>query len=304
MTKQAQPPQDTSATGRDVARLVREPDRVRRFSKAILAAADAVAPVVDLCRIYVDGLHNLPSDGRFLLAGNHTVSGWAEIVLIPYFVHRHLGVRVRGLANNALADSTGVARDVLEAAGAVPGHPDTCAELMRQNQTILVFPGGGRDMLKFKGEEYTLQWERRSGFARLAVEHDYPIVPVGLMGGDDVYRSLATRGGAWERSSRPVGERIHGVPGVGIPLVRGLGPTLLPRPNRMYLRFAAPIDTRRPPRADADTWTSTVKSRAQSALETVLADLRDLRATDPFRNLNPLAWGSAVVPANDKGPTD
>lgn len=186
----------------------------------------------------------------------------------------------------------------------MPGHPDTCTELMRQSKTILVFPGGGRDMLKFKGAEYTLQWERRSGFARLAIEHDYPIVPVGLMGGDDVYRSLVARGGAWERYSRPIGERLHGVPGVGVPLVRGLGPTLLPRPNRMYLRFAAPIDTRRSPGTDADNWASTVKGRVQGGLEKTLADLQKVRAADPFRNLNPLAWSRAVGSAGDKGPID
>ncbi|MCW2653506.1 MAG: hypothetical protein JWR32_4482 [Mycobacterium sp.] len=44
-------------------------------------------------------------------------------------------------------------------------------------------------MPKFKGEEYTLRWQGRSGFARLSLRHNYPIVPVGLVGGDDVYQS-------------------------------------------------------------------------------------------------------------------
>ena len=38
---------------------------------------------------------------------NHTMSGWAEVVLIPYFVHRELGRRVRGLATRQLADVRG-----------------------------------------------------------------------------------------------------------------------------------------------------------------------------------------------------
>lgn len=278
----------------DVDRLVNEPARVQALTKAILGIADAVAPVVDLARIYVDGLENLPRDGRFLLVGNHTVSGLAEVVLIPYFVHRELGVRVRGLANQQMTETNGVVRDVLEAAGAVPGRPETCAELMRQGEAVLVFPGGGRDMLKFKGEEYTLQWERRSGFARMAVAHGYPIVPVGLVGGDDVYHSVVERGGAWETRSRRVGERLHGLSGVGIPIVRGWGPTLIPRPQRMYLRFAPPIATSQPPRVDTDTWIATVKDRTRTALEQTLADLQELRARDPFRNLNPLAWHRAA----------
>ncbi|ULE35129.1 lysophospholipid acyltransferase family protein [Mycobacterium sp. IDR2000157661] len=279
-----------------IDRIVNEPSRVQVLRRRIFAVADGLAPAVDLCRIYVDGLENLPCDGRFLLVGNHTLSGSSEVVLIPYFVHRELGVRVRGLATRQIGEARGLLRDVLEAAGAVPGLPDTCAELMRRGETILVFPGGGRDMLKFKGEEYTLQWHRRSGFARLAAAHDYPIVPVGLVGGDDVYHSLVERDGPWERWSRGLGERLHGLPGVGVPIVRGLGPTMIPRPQRMYLRFASPIDTSRPSDVEPEKWVDTVKERTQTALETTLAELQQLRATDPFRNLNPFAWSNALQP--------
>lgn len=149
-------------------------------------------------------------------------------------------------------------------------------------------------MLKFKGEENTLLWEGRSGFARLAVAHDYPIVPVGLLGGDDVYHSLVERDGTWERNSRALGARLHGVTNVGIPLIRGVGPTLVPRPQRMYLRFGSPIDTARPPRVKTAEWEATVKERTQQSLESILGELQTIRSTDPFRHLNPLAWTRAA----------
>jgi 1-acyl-sn-glycerol-3-phosphate acyltransferase len=213
-------------------------------------------------------------------------------------VHRALGVRVRGLATRQLADMRGVGREVMEAAGAVVGDPETCAELMRQGETVLVFPGGGRDMLKFKGEEYELLWHGRSGFARLAIAHNYPIVPVGLVGGDDIYHSIVERGGVWERMTRGLGERLHGVNGVGIPVIRGLGPTMVPRPQRMYLRFGSSIDTVRPAQASAAEWEVAVKERTQSALEQALKDLQERRKTDPFRQLNPLTWRRALHPPN------
>lgn len=287
----------SSAPRTDVERLVTEPGRVRALRKTLFDVADRLAPVIDLGEVYVDGLINLPRDGRFLLVGNHTMSGSVEIVTIPYFVHRELGVRVRGLATDQIAGTSGLVRDLLEAAGAVPGRPDTCEELMRQGETLLVFPGGGRDMLKFKNEQYTLQWEGRNGFARLAAAHGYPIVPVGLVGGDDVYHSLAERNGTWERRTRAIGQRLHGVSGVGVPLVRGIGPTLLPRPQRMYLRFAPPIDTAKPREVSDDAWVPTVKERAQTDLSNTLNELRELRETDPFRHLNPLAWRHAVRPS-------
>lgn len=271
--------------------------RVQTMQKAIFGFADRIAPLVDLSRIYVDGLDRLPRGGRVLLVGNHTTSGWVEIVLIPFVVHRELGVRVRGLATRQLADMGGLGREVLEAAGAVVGDPSTGAELMDHGETVLVFPGGGRDMLKFKGEEYQLQWQGRSGFARLAIAHDYPIVPVGLVGGDDVYRSLVARDGAWERMTRGVGERLHGVAGVGIPLIRGLGPTLVPRPQRMYLGFGTPIDTKRPAGTTDAEWEASVKEKTQVSLESTLRHLQACRESDPFRQLNPLAWGRAVRPS-------
>lgn len=280
----------------DLEGLIDQPARVQAFRRAIFAVADGLDPVVDVSRIYVDGLENLPHDGRFLLVGNHTTSGLPEIVLTPYFVHREIGVRVRGLADRSFAQTSGITGEVLAAAGAVLGHPDVGAELMRHDETVLVFPGGGRDMLKFKGEEYQLQWEGRSGFARLAVAHDYPIVPVGLVGGDDVFHSLVRRDGRWERITRGIGKRMHGLADVGVPLMRGLGPTLLPRPQRMYLRFGTPIDTTRPARVRATTWEAEVAQRTRTALETTLGDLQRLRETDPFRNLNPLAWARAVRP--------
>lgn len=280
----------------DLSRLTNPPPRVAALRKAIFAVAGGLDPAIGLSRFYIDGLDNLPSDGRFLLVGNHTSAGWPEIFLTGYFVHRHLGVHVRGLAVDKMKQIKGFGRDLAEAIGAVPGQQDVGAELMRRDETILVFPGGGRDMLKFKGEEYQLQWSGRSGFARLAIAHDYPIIPVGLVGGDDVYRSLVERDGTWERLTRPLGERLHGLPGVGVPVLCGLGPTLLPRPQRMYLRFGRPIPTTRPARAKASTWEATVKQRTQTALEAILADLRELRQGDPFRNLNPLAWGSALTP--------
>ena len=276
--------------------LVNQSARVKNLQTTIFQVADRLDPIVDLCKPYVDGLENLPRDGRFLLVGNHTAFGIAEIVMIPYFVHRELGVRVRGLANRGLAEQRGFSADLLAAAGAVVGNQENGAELMRHDETVLVFPGGGREMPKFKGEDYQLRWEGRSGFARLAIAHDYTIVPVGLVGGDDVFHSLVERDSAWGRVSGHVTKHVLRQPEVSIPLIRGLGPTLIPRPQRMYLRFGTPISTHKPARVSAVKWEATVKDQTQVALETVLADLQELREADPFRNLNPLGWPGALRP--------
>lgn len=279
----------------NVDEIMDQPRRVEALRRIVETVADGAAPLIDLYRPYVDGLSNLPPDGRFLLVGNHTQFGM-EGLLIPYFVRRHVGMRVRPLADRQFGRMRGFPGDLLAAAGAVVGAPETAGELMRHAEPILVFPGGAREIGKFKGEEHTLRWQGRTGFARLAVENDYPIVPAALVGGDDVYQSLTTRGGRWERLSQRVAARFSGRTDMTVPLMRGIGPTLIPRPQRMYLRFAAPIDTTKPAGVDHDTWVSMVKDTTQQSLEQSIADLLELRSGDPYRELNPLAWQKAVQP--------
>ena len=82
---------------------------------------------------------------------------------------------------------------------------------------------------------------------------------------------------------------------MGMPLVRGIGPTLVPRPQRMYLSFGPPIATT-PTEGEADAWTPAIKGRVQRQLEAELEDLQQIRSTDPFRQLNPLSWPAALTP--------
>jgi hypothetical protein len=78
--------------------------------------------------------------------------------------------------------------------------------------------------------------------------------------------------------------------------VRGIGPTLIPSPQRNYLGFGEPIDTTQPAGVSDEEWVDTVKKTTQTALENLLQELQDIRAEDPFRELNPLAWRDAVRP--------
>jgi 1-acyl-sn-glycerol-3-phosphate acyltransferase len=193
----------------------------------------------------VEGTEELPRDGRFLLVGNHTQGGM-EVFLISHFIRRAIGTRVRPLAERGMGNMRGPFGDLAAAYGAVVGTPENAQELMRHNETILVFPGGGREIAKFKGEEHTLNWQGRAGFARVAVANDYPIVPVGLVGSDDMYQSFFSRPSRLGQLSLVLSEKITGRKDMVMPLLHGIGPTLIPRPRRMYLRFGIPIDTTKP----------------------------------------------------------
>jgi 1-acyl-sn-glycerol-3-phosphate acyltransferase len=271
-------------------------DRIAVLEKWILAVARAWNWVRPLYKPYVEGLENLPADGRFLLVANHTQSAATEIFLLPYEVHRHIGHKVRPLMDRRFGESKGLPADLLTAAGGIVGSPDGARELMRANEPILVFPGGGREIGKFKNEEYTLLWGDRAGFARLAVEQNYPIVTAATVGGDDVFKILTTRDSWWGRLSSAAADRLVGRADMAMPLFRGVGPTLIPRPQRLYARFSTPISTTRPQGVAAEDWVNTVRSTVKAELETALADLQAIRGGDPFRHLAPWAWRSAVMP--------
>lgn len=279
----------------NLAAITQPSGRVQTLRRALDELSDRLRPVIDLSRPYVDGVERLPADGRFLLVGNHTQFG-SEIFLISDTVRRTIGTRVRPLAERGFGRMRGLPGDLIAAYGAVVGAPETARELMRNDETILVFPGGGREIAKFKGEEYRLRWQGRAGFARLSIENGYPIVPAGLVGGDDVYRSVTTRDSGYGRFSEALGRRLNGRADMAMPLLRGIGPTLIPRPQRMYLRFGSPIDTSKPLGVTDQEWVDIVKDRTQRALENILDDLRRLRDGDPYRGLNPLAWRRATTP--------
>ncbi len=273
--------------------IIDQPARVLALRSVMGAISDTAAPLVELCRPYVVGAEQLPADGRFLLVANHTQGGM-EVPLILHYIRQAIGTQVRPLAERAIGQTRGPLRDVAAALGAVVGSPDNAGELMRHDETILVFPGGGREIAKFKGEEHRLSWAGRAGFARVAIAHDYPIVPVGLVGSDDMYEGLLSRDSLLGRLSLAFTEKKTGHKDMPLPLMRGIGPTLIPRPRRMYLQFGAPITTTRPADVEADDWVDTVKQTTQGALEDILADLQAVRADDPYRSLNPLAWHRAV----------
>jgi len=64
----------------------------------------------------------------------------------------------------------------------------------------------------------------------------------------------------------------------------------------MYLRFGKPIDTVAPEHSAEPDWHTVVKDTTEQALAQILAELRDIRAHDPYRELNPFAWRTATMP--------
>ena len=117
---------------------------------------------------------------------------------------------IRGLGEHAHY-AVPLWRDLLAKAGMVRGTRDNVRALMRDRQTILVFPGGSREVNKRRGQQYQLLWREPIGFARLAIEHAYPIVPFAAVGADDMLDVIVDQTPIYGQLARAY-EKAHGVP--------------------------------------------------------------------------------------------
>src|SRR6266853_1093957 len=68
--------------------------------------------------------------------------------------------------------------------GQVVGTPENCRRLLAAGETIMVFPEGTRGLNKTYDKRYRLQ-EFGSGFMRIAVETQTPVLPVAVIGAEE-----------------------------------------------------------------------------------------------------------------------
>ena len=134
-------------------------------------------------------------------------------------------------------------------------------------------------MSRRRGDHYPLVWRERIGFARLALEFGYPVVPFSMIGVDDMWDVVVDADDRLYAPARALASRLDIDPELLFPLVRGLGPTPLPRPQRIYGRIGAPIDAR-------DFGSAWEDARGAAALRdavraAVATGIEDLRARAP-----------------------
>jgi len=243
-----------------------------------------LAPVRRVTQPKVLGIERVPHR-PVLFVGNHTRYGFLDLPLMMSELWTRRRIIVRGLGDHAHY-AIPVWRDLLTMGGMVRGTRENVRALMRAGQSTLVFPGGADEVFKARGQEYRLLWKERLGFARLAIEFAYPIVPFAAVGAEEMYQVLvdSRTPGAAQVSAlmrRLVGLQLP-------PMVRGVGPTLLPRPERLYFWFGDPVDTSSYGGAgNDDAAARTVRDEVRAAVEEGIRTLRFEREHDPHRGLLP-----------------
>lgn len=253
-------------------------------------------------RPWFTGLDNIDNSRPTLFVGNHTIYGMLDVPLLGYGIYKRKGVYIRGLADRAHFKIPGW-RHIFQWLGSVVGSRENCSDLMKSGAHIMVFPGGSREVAKRKGEAYQLIWKERTGFARMAVEHGYRIIPFAAVGAEDCYDILldandvmGSRIVQWLKKSK-LGERLIGDGAQLFPLARGLGPTMIPRPERFYYSFGQPIETKGyGGDSDNPEVLATVRDAVKASIESQLATLLQVQQKDGGRGLIAGLLGNAPEP--------
>ena len=206
------------------------------------------------------GVERVDPSHPTMFVGNHTLYGIQDVPHILYELRRVHGIFPRTLSDRVHFEVP-VWRDLLTAFGCVEGTRENCRALMRAGQHLMVFPGGQREVFKRKNEAYRLVWKERIGFVQLAAAFGYPIVPFASLGADE---SLHIAVDGPDIMSSPIGKLLQasGIADKYLrggealpPLVRGLGLTWIPEPDRFFVSFGPPIST-----SPMFTWLSALAS--------------------------------------------
>lgn len=248
----------------------------------------------------VNGLSGVPSEGPVVLVGYHMMMGMELTSLLEQFL-REKKILLRGLAHPVIFSpssedsSTESFFDLTKLYGAVPVTPSNFFKLLKRKSHVLLYPGGGREALHRKGEEYKLFWPDEPEFVRMAARFGATIVPFGVVGEDDVAHllldyndqvSIPGLGDYVKESARKAkkvrANKVGEVANEDLYL-----PILAPKvPGRFYALFGQPIETKGKEellkdRGNAMELYLRVKSEVESSMEYLLKK----REEDPYRNI-------------------
>ena len=215
-------------------------------------------------RVRLLGIENVPATGAAMLVGNHSGGIPYDGALLLHGIHRdHPGHRrVRPLVAN-FAFRQGWMANVIARIGGVRASRETALPLLANGELIAVFPEGLRGVGKLYRERYRMARFGRGGFVRLSSEAQVPLLPVAIVGAEEIHPII----GKITSLAEPLG-----LPYIPItPTFPWLGPLgLLPVPTKWTIQIGAPI----PPPAPGDgPGTVRVAEAVRTAIDGMIADL-------------------------------
>lgn len=224
-------------------------------------------------RTEVGGVEHIPAEGGALLVGNHAGALWAlDGVMTAVAVHdetpEHRYLRMLGA--DLVFAAPGLGPLARKTGSTLACNPDA-ERLLAAGELVGVWPEGFKGIGKPYTERYKLQRFGRGGFVAAALLAQVPIVPVSIVGAEEIHPMLG---------NAKILARVLNLPYFPLtPTFPWLGPLgLVPLPSKWHIEFGEPIPTADlgPEAADDPMLTfdltDRVRETIQSTLYRMLAD--------------------------------
>jgi 1-acyl-sn-glycerol-3-phosphate acyltransferase len=143
-------------------------------------------------RVQMRGLEHVPSAGPALVVANHSgVLPLDAVMLQVGLLDEHPAARSLRMLSADLMYSVPLLGRVARASGHVPASPDEAERLLGAGELVGVFPEGFKGIGKPFSDRYHLQRFGRGGFARIAIQTGVPLIPVAIVGAEEIYPMVA-----------------------------------------------------------------------------------------------------------------
>jgi 1-acyl-sn-glycerol-3-phosphate acyltransferase len=203
--------------------------------------AEAALPFLEFLydhwwRIHVEGVTHVPAHGRALLVANHAgILPWDAAMIGVALRREHPLPRYPRFTVLDWAFELPYVSVAIRKLGGVPASPYNALRLLEQEELVAVFPEGTSGTQKLYRNRYRLQRFGRGGFVEIALRTGAPIVPVAIVGSEEIHPKLA---------DAPLLARLTGAPFFPVtPTFPALGPLgAIPLPSRWRMEFCEPIE--------------------------------------------------------------
>ncbi len=178
-------------------------------------------------RIDVRGIENIPVEGGALVVSNHSGTVPVDGLMTMSVIFDHTGRHLRPLGAD-LVFKTPLISVIARKTGATLACNEDAERMLRGGELVGVWPEGFKGIGKPFSERYKLQRFGRGGFVSAALRTGVPIVPLSVVGAEEIYPLVG---------NVPALARLLGVPYIPItPLFPLLGPLgLVPLPSKWLL---------------------------------------------------------------------